>query len=334
MLVSVVVACYNVEKYVQKCVDSIKKQTYKNLEIILYDDCSKDNTREILNEIKKQDNRIKVFLGKENYGPGGAKQEGLKRCSGEYVCFVDSDDYIGENYIMDMIKTVKEDKDIDIVSTNFTKVDQNGNVSYIRDYKNNETVLWQKISTVSKLFKKSFLDKNKLSLPYGIVLEDVLFSSACLLAKPKIVFCNTTEYYYVFNNSSISHTTLKKFKKNSLDQSQEYLLSLKKLFNEKDEEELLSYFSFKFTCWYLLKSGSNVGKVEMKKEYSKAFSFLEKEFPKFKKNKYISLFHPQKERKIIFFVLYNTKILYKLHLSRFFYQLYGMINLEKLWPNL
>lgn len=334
MLISVVIPCYNVEKFIDKCLNSILKQTYKNLEIILYDDCSEDKTNEILKTLQKKDGRIKVYFGKENAGPGGAKNEGLKRATGDYVLFIDSDDYVGKTYIEEMVNVALKNPALDIITTNFTKIDQNGKTAYIRDYKNSEVALWQKITTWGKLFKREWLTSNTLSLPYGKVLEDVLFHGACMIVNPKSELCHNQEYYYVFNSHSISHTTLNQFKPGALKQGQEYLISLKNIAKTEEKEELLSYFAFQYICWHLLKSGNNVGKEAMEKEYNQAFSFLEIEFPKFKKNRYISIFHPQKERRIIFFVMYNTKILYKLHLAKFFFKIYSRVNLEKLWPNL
>lgn len=334
MLVTVVIPCYNVENFIDKCLNSVLKQTYKDLEIIMYDDCSKDKTKEKLKNWSKKDNRIKVYFGTKNVGPGGAKNEGLKKATGKYVLFIDSDDYIGENYIEEMINIVSKKPEIDMVTTNFTKIDQSGKIAYVRDYQNSEISLWQKISSVGKLLKKEWLDKNHLELPYGKVLEDVLFHGACMLAAPKTEFCPNKEYFYVFNSDSISHTTLKQFKPGALEQGQNYLISLKQLVHTNDQEEQLSYFAFRYICWHLLKSGNNVGKNAMKEEYEQSFSFLEKEFPKFKKNKYISIFHPQKERRIVFFVMYNIKLLYKMHISKLFFNIYSRVNLERLWPNL
>lgn len=95
-LISVIVPVYNVEKYLHKCINSILNQTYKNLEIILIDDGSTDNSGKICDEYALKDNRIKV-IHKENGGLSSARNAGLDICSGDYIGFVDSDDYIAED---------------------------------------------------------------------------------------------------------------------------------------------------------------------------------------------------------------------------------------------
>ena len=91
--ISVVVPVYNVEKYLEKCVNSIVNQTYKNLEIILVDDGATDNSGKLCDELAKIDNRIKVYH-KENGGLSDARNYGVERATGDYIGFVDSDDYI------------------------------------------------------------------------------------------------------------------------------------------------------------------------------------------------------------------------------------------------
>ena len=97
-LISIIVPIYNVEKYLQECIESLLKQTYKNIEIILVDDGSPDNCPQICDEFLKKDKRIKVFH-KVNGGLSDARNYGLERATGNYICFVDSDDFVTEDYI-------------------------------------------------------------------------------------------------------------------------------------------------------------------------------------------------------------------------------------------
>ena len=92
-LISIIIPVYNVEKYLKECVDSVRKQTYKNLEIILIDDGSKDNSGKLCDELAKEDNRIKV-IHKENGGLSDARNVGIENATGEYIQFIDSDDFV------------------------------------------------------------------------------------------------------------------------------------------------------------------------------------------------------------------------------------------------
>ena len=109
-LISIIINVYNGEKYIKKCLDSVVNQTYKNIEIILVDDGSTDGSGELCEKIKNNDTRIKVYH-KKNGGLGSARNYGFNQAKGEYILFLDSDDYIELNTIEKMIKY----KEYDIV---------------------------------------------------------------------------------------------------------------------------------------------------------------------------------------------------------------------------
>ena len=106
-LISIIVPIYNVDKYLEECIESLRNQTYKNLEIILINDGSTDNSEQIFRHEAKQDNRI-VFINKKNGGSASAKNEGLKIAKGDYIAFVDSDDFIELDMIEYMVNTIKK----------------------------------------------------------------------------------------------------------------------------------------------------------------------------------------------------------------------------------
>lgn len=97
--ISIVVAVYNAEKTLKKCVDSLLNQTYNNIEIILVNDCSKDNSLDICKEYSKANDNVKVISNDRNSGVSNTRNNGIDNSTGEYICFVDSDDYVESNYI-------------------------------------------------------------------------------------------------------------------------------------------------------------------------------------------------------------------------------------------
>lgn len=97
--ISIVVAVYNAEKTLKKCVDSLLNQTYNNIEIILVNDCSKDNSLDICKEYSKANDNVKVISNDRNSGVSDTRNNGIDNSTGEYICFVDSDDYVESNYI-------------------------------------------------------------------------------------------------------------------------------------------------------------------------------------------------------------------------------------------
>ena len=131
--ISVIVPVYNVEKYLDKCVESIVNQTYKNLEIILVDDGSTDSCPEICDEWAKKDNRIKV-IHKPNGGLSSARNAGMDSMTGSYIQFVDSDDYIKSNMIEVMYGNIIKG-DYDVCVCNYSFIDESDNVISATDFK-------------------------------------------------------------------------------------------------------------------------------------------------------------------------------------------------------
>ncbi len=130
--VSVIVPVYNVEKYLQQCVDSLLAQTYKNIEIILVDDGAKDNSGKMCDELAQKDVRIKV-VHKENQGLGYARNTGLEYATGEYVTFIDSDDYADVDLIEQLVVNIWENS-ADVCIGGFERVDNVGQSLFIEKY--------------------------------------------------------------------------------------------------------------------------------------------------------------------------------------------------------
>ena len=122
-LISVVVPVYNVEKYIDKCINSIINQTYKNLEIILVDDGSPDNCGNICDEYAKKDNRI-IVIHKENGGVSSARNIGIKNAKGKWITFVDSDDWIENDYVEKLSKIGIQNK-AEVVLCGYNRINNN-----------------------------------------------------------------------------------------------------------------------------------------------------------------------------------------------------------------
>ena len=330
MLISVVIPVYNGENYIKNIYQCLK--TYNNIEIIFFDDSSTDNSLKILKELKKKDKSIKIYNSKLKniqYGPSGAKNEGLKHATGEYVMFIDCDDYVSKDYIEKIANEIKKNNKPDLIITGFTKVDQNGKVLYKSKYYDDITALYQGVFIWTKTIKMKFLNENNVQLPYGPILDDVVFQAYLILLNPKCCYLNDRGYYYYYYENSQSHTVLSSFKPGSLEQAFEYFDKIANNKQIKDKNKLC-YFVFKYICWHLLKSGIKVGTNAMKYEYNLAFSYLENNYPEYRKFKNIKCPY---ERKIVKLALYTIFILRKLHLDWLFFKIYSNINLRRLWPN-
>ena len=256
-MVSIIVPVYNVEKYIKKCIDSIINQTYQNLEIILVDDGSPDKCGEICEEYSKKDNRIKV-IHKENGGVSDARNAGLEKATGEYIAFIDSDDYIDKNYISTLYNMCITNK-AEIAQCSFKRVTDNQianekdvenkivNMSGIEAIKNifkenyiEYTVAW------NKLYKKSLFDNIKY--PKGKLHEDEATTYKLFYEAKIVSVTNEKLYYYYIRQNSITNT---KFSLRRLDYIEELEEQLK-FFNDRNEEDIYLEVYYRYARSLLL----------------------------------------------------------------------------------
>ena len=224
MKLSIVVPIYNVEKYLSGCVNSILEQYLKDIEIILVDDGSTDNSGKICDQFAKEDNRVTV-LHKENGGLMSAWKYGVKHSHGDYIGFVDSDDWIDPEMYETLLKTIMQDQS-DMVICGLVKEYEDGHKEI--DYNYVKTGLYEKneiiekiypvllkgshylnrgisINRVTKLFKKTLLDSVLDGLPDEISIgEDLLTTFRALTNSEKVtVLSDYTPYHYRINSQSM-----------------------------------------------------------------------------------------------------------------------------------
>ena len=224
-LISIIVPVYNVEKYIHKCIDSIINQTYKNLEILLIDDGSTDNSSSICDKYEKLDSRIKV-IHKKNNCAAAARNTGLEVATGEYIAFVDSDDFIDKNMYKDMIeKSLKYDCDLVMCDCykvcgdnkeKFTHNIRGGFYNKEQLYKEYFDKLLMKddinypptISNCVCLIKKEIIKNNNLKYVEGIRFsEDLLFGSQIMYYVERFYYMKDKYYYnYISNPLSVTST--------------------------------------------------------------------------------------------------------------------------------
>jgi len=239
--VSIVVPVYNVEKYLKKCLDSILSQNYKNLEVVVVDDGSTDNCGKICDEYAKKNKNL-IVIHKQNGGITSAWLAGLEKVSGEYLTFIDSDDWIEPNSISSMVSKL-EDRNADIAIFDYYdaydkfRIPKKGNLLGINGLKTGEEL--EKIKKVvvekaniclpffkwNKLFKTDLLMKN---LNYNVQIDcfdDVIISLASILDAKSIYFGNEKFVNYYQRQNSTTHKLNKKF----LTEYLIYLNGLKKL---------------------------------------------------------------------------------------------------------
>lgn len=277
--ISVIIPIYNVEKYLPKCINSVLNQTYSNLEIILVNDGSTDSCKQICEEYKKLDNRIKI-INKKNGGLSDARNYGIEASTGNYIAFLDSDDWIDKELYMTLYKIIKR-YDADISVCNFKKSYLNGdnkthNSGKIKCYSNIEALneLYgknsvQMIVAWNKLYKRSTI--KELRFPVGRIHEDEYLTPIIIYNANKLVYIDKELLYYRQTPNSIMNSKfnikrldylyvlenrIEFFKENMLDQ----------LYEKSIETYILKIIDFYFKVKYSdIKNKKNINKILIEK---------------------------------------------------------------------
>ena len=214
-LVSIIVPVYNVAQYLDRCLDSLVKQTDPNIEIILVDDGSTDGSGALCDLWQQRDGRIRVFH-KPNGGLSDARNHGLERASGEYICFVDSDDWCDLRYV-EVMRGVLEDTGSDLVECDYLTTDErapapvSGQTAY--DYRLSEgrecflRFLTNEffVSVCNKLYRRSLLESQPFRV--GVYHEDEFWTYRIFSRAQRACRLRYTGYYYYQRQGSIVHTT-------------------------------------------------------------------------------------------------------------------------------
>ena len=240
-MISVIVPVYNVETYLEECLDSIQNQTYTDFEVLLVNDGSTDGSQAICERYCKENRRFHL-LNQENQGLSAARNTGVAASRGEFIVFVDSDDMILANYLETLMHYMRED--VDIVESQFTV----SNEEFLAKSFKEPTILFEgnsqeavkifpkhvlNVNAVTKLYRRSIVE----AVPYidGVIFEDVYCGIGMLKYIRKIIKIDYKGYYYRQHQASIMHRT---FTPKNLDI---FTVSDKLIDLYSDREELLPY---------------------------------------------------------------------------------------------
>lgn len=308
--VSIIVPVYGVEKYIDKCLDSLVKQSLKEIEVIVVNDGTKDNSQKIIDKyVKKYPDKIKSFI-KENGGQGSARNYGLEKVSGEYIGYVDSDDFIEKDMYKKLYNKAKE-KDYDIVvcgNYNVSEDYQNKNVDvFINNYNTDlENIFFGKMAVWNKIYKRDILIKNKLEFKEKVWYEDLAFTLKAIMNSNTFAFIDEPLYDYLIREGSTMNNSNVQRNLEILDAFNDILSYIK----HNKKEEYFSKIEFLAIDHIYISAIVRVLKADadknIKKEtIEKLINYMNKNFPNYKSNKYINTL--SKNRKIIY-KLINMKM--------------------------
>ena len=272
MKFSIVIPVYNVEKYIDKCLNNILKQTYKDFEVIIVNDGTKDNSQDIIDKYVKKDNRFKSFI-KENGGLSDARNYGINYCNGDYLLFIDPDDYIEINLLEKLNSVILKEK-YDIIKFKINLVNENYELIRKEDgYNEDKEIDFTEIINQefcepawTYCYNFKFWKKNKFEYTKGRVHEDFGLTPYVILKANKIYYLNYYGYNYVQRQGSIiSSNSMDKVLKKCYDTLYFYDLNMERIKNIKSDKVKI----FKsFFANAVLARGKNLKEKDFQKYYS------------------------------------------------------------------
>ncbi|EJC3746163.1 glycosyltransferase family 2 protein [Enterococcus mundtii] len=320
--VSIIVPCYNVEPYLEMFIDSLTRQSFKDFEVLFVDDGSTDGTRIILNEFKKKDKRVHLIL-QENQGAGVARNNGLLKAKGKYVCFFDPDDIVEFDLLEESLKKLR-DKKFDIYIYGIGYINNNGEVLpkrttlqekeeiLICDYdslvKNFEKLFYETsmFSPCNKIYSRHFLLDNNLLFPNNRTGQDSLFNIEVIKKMPAICITHEIYYYYRFNRKG---SAARKLDKQRIKDDLAICHSFIKMTNELDLA--LSYqLNLNFQKYYKLTKRINQEKTNQNSLLLYLFSD-QKLTQLFKLHKISDIYGKKNKLRFLYFLMSNYSLLRK-----------------------
>lgn len=329
---SIVAAVYNLEKYLPRCLDALVNQTMQEIEILCVNDGSTDSAPQIIEEYqKKYPDKIKVFH-KENGGEFTTRNYGLERATGEYVTFVDTDDYVEPNWAEKLYNAAKEN-DADLAVCGFERIDLETNkvvatnmTNFGYDIKeitpNDDYLLFINPAPWNKVYKREKI-KDLRFLPFR-GFNDTMFLASCYTKMNKIAFVSDVLYHYYLRYDSQIHTV----NKQDVDNLKKYLLEVKDLYIKSNKYEEMKYILDTFAFLHL---GTSVmyrvsydKSVNMKEMLKETIKYLDDNFTNWRKSPFLKLGYSLKKG-FKHIALWGVSLFYKWNMPMVYIRVYRFL---------
>lgn len=304
---SFIVPVYNGEKYLERCIEAILNQTFKNFEVILIDDGSKDNSVNIMKEYQTKNENIVVYENKENKGVSYSRNVGIRNAKGEYLVFCDADDWYADNTLEIFEKAIIQ-YDSDFIVTNYyiaydeKKIEVNATKMFSQtNITKQECIAYMPTSSWAKAIKRELFLQNKIEYPTDVKQCEELPVIPVLAYKSRNpIFIPDFMYYYYQNKNSVSNTKVKDYSF--------FDITFNKLVENLNNSEYQIELEFRaieqlFYSKLLVMLKSKDDKKEILQEIEK----FQEEYPNFLKNNYLKKYN---RAKIIFIKILKYKLLF------------------------
>ena len=308
--ISVIIPVYNAEKFIEKGINSILNSTYKDFELILVNDGSKDKSLEILKKYEKKYPKIIKVFTQNNQGVGAARNLGIKNVSGKYIFFLDSDDWIEPDYLFKLYRDIKEN---DIVISGFKSYNIDDSLLFTENAKDNPWTKFKYSAIGGKMFSSSLILENNILFKNFKICEDAYFLFECYSKTSKISISKSSGYCWLKNPTSVTHT-LNTRKSNSVFDVLKCIDA--NIDCSNFDKKLLSYFYLKSIVLDILLAINDFSTDVLVKRFEDSISWY-KQFLKKNNLKFKTVYLKYETLKINFIVntfviFYKLKILFVL----------------------
>lgn len=268
-LVTIIVPVYNAEDSIKRCLDSILKQTYTEIEILALNDGSKDQSLGILLDYSQKHSSIKV-IDQENCGVSITRNRGIKLAKGTYVCFIDNDDYLDSNYVETFVNHINE-SNTDIVVGGYRRVNTDFKILFQEKLQEGKWSKYVIMAPWAKIYRTQFLLDNDIQFLDYKIGEDAYFNLDAFSKTEKIAIIDYIGYNWFFNDTSVSNTSQR-----GLSEEIDILFLLEKIRNlyTDNMNDYIKYFFKRYYIWYLLFSGRHSSKSKFLQEYHRLKNWI------------------------------------------------------------
>lgn len=285
LTVSIIIPAYNAEEYIGKCIESVLKQSWQDFEILVLDDGSKDKTGQIVKEYVKKDERVK-YIKQQNMGVARTRNKGVKMARGEYIAFIDNDDFIDTDYL----ETLLPKDDTEIMVSGFKRPDESGKIVAKMRLRDTEWSKFMNPTPWAKIYRRDFIVDNKIEFLDNNIGEDIYFNLVAMLTAKKVQILDYVGYNWFYNRKSISNTEHKDFEKIEVFKLLNSCYDeLKKRDLIEQNYQLVEFFFLRFIVWFLLYSSKGQKKQKIDVMYNKLFDWLKQRFPDYRKNELLKM---------------------------------------------
>jgi glycosyltransferase involved in cell wall biosynthesis len=328
--VSVIIPIYDGQNYIDEIFRQLLSQTYQNLEVILVDDGSADDSAKIIEEHirscvskKGTDGMVFKLISQQNTGQGGARNRGIEEATGDYLIFMDQDDRVKEDYIEKLLG-VAEDDGSDIVISGYEHITVSGEVKEHVELTNNEWCRFMNITPWGKIYRRDFIERENirfLPVPLG---EDIYFNVLSYSRAQKVSYTDYVGYQWVINDSSVSNTVHRAVSEES------HILTLFDALVRMDgadkwmRDEQFEYFMLKTGIFHILYAAKGTDAKALIGYRDEVFRWLNEKMLGIEQNRLITFKGPEGERSSVARAIFIYMKLRRFHLDGVFLRVFRL----------